>query len=107
MQASSLISVKHYDYFPWISSSRVSGVLELTDADVKRKRQTAIYNYKILERPIIAAPGWHLERSLALTRYSSRISRNSVWPPPSLHHSLPSLRSRIYERSPLHRKAAI
>lgn len=39
MQASSLILVKHSDYFTWISSNKVLGVLKLIDADVKRNRQ--------------------------------------------------------------------
>lgn len=39
MQGSSLILVKHSDYFTWISSNKVLGVLKLIDADVKRNRQ--------------------------------------------------------------------
>lgn len=76
MQASSLILVKHSDYFTWISSNKVLGILKLIDTDVKRNRQKTIYNYKILERLITAASGGHLEQFLALTRHLERNSRN-------------------------------
>lgn len=46
MQASSLILVKHSDYFMWISSNQVLGVLKLMDADVKRNRQTEFVTAK-------------------------------------------------------------
>lgn len=79
MQASSLILVKHFDYFTWISFNQVLGVLTLTDADVKTYTQKTIYNYKILERLHIVASGWHVEQFLALTKYSERNSRNIIW----------------------------
>lgn len=61
MQASPLILVKHSDYFTWISSNNILGVLKLIDDDVKRNRQKTIYNDKILVRLITATSGWHLE----------------------------------------------
>lgn len=78
MQARSLILVKHFDYFTWISFNQVLGVLKLTFADVKRYRQKTIYNYKILERWNTAASGGHLKQFFALTRYSERSSRNII-----------------------------
>lgn len=105
MQASSLILVKHFDYFTWISVNQVLGVLMLTDADVKRNMQKTIYNYKILERLIIAASGWHLEQFLAQTRYTERTPGISFEYPPSLNWFTLSQEQDIYERSPIHRKA--